>query len=251
MNTTIHRRTGHRFLLLGLALLVAACSDDATAPGMGEPVTIHLNSADLRVESLGETVQFTGRVMDAAGRELVGSLLEWSSDRPDRLLSLGNGAFRTVANGPARVTVRSGGAVAFAEVLVEQRAAGLALSLAPDGSSGGSIEGTTLRLWALDDGASIRARWADAMGTGVGESGLYPALESLDPELVQIGGDGTIRALADGIARVRVTLAPFSTVLTVHVEATFAVESCVGFGGESMTGREQACSSVEITTRRL
>lgn len=249
MKTMLAGPARRTYLLLGLALGLAACSDDPTAPG-AEPVTIELDRADVRLESLGQTVQFSARVLDASGQEMAGVPLEWISDTPSRLESLGDGAFRAVANGPAQVMVRAGGAVALATVRVEQEAAGLALSLDPGPGSSGSIEGTTLRLWALEEGASLRARWADALGHGVGNEGLYPALESLDPHLVQVEEDGTLRAVGNGIARVRVTLAPFSTILEVHVQATFAVESCVSFGGEGVTGRDRQCSTVEITARK-
>jgi len=63
---------------LGLALVVAACTDTPTVPAAG-PASLNLSHATVTLDRIGETAELSATVLDTDGEVLEGATLVWES----------------------------------------------------------------------------------------------------------------------------------------------------------------------------
>lgn len=232
-------------LLLAGTLIVLGCDDSGggTEPGAGIPMTVEVSPAELRVERLGEEIEFEATVRDAEGREVEPRALEWDADAPSVLESLGNGSFLTVGQGTASVVAMLppeqgvGGPSGTARVEVEQLMAALRVEPRDD----------TLR--APGQQVRFEAVPLDASGTPL-ENGAPPAEWTVeDDEVARVEADGTLIARSDGRTVVTAEMEGISDSASVSVEATFPVRACrVDPDGGDPQG-EDACDERTVTVR--
>lgn len=247
-----------------VALLSAvACSDSPVAPADDEARTLVLDQEALTVRSHQEVVRFSARVFDALGHEMAGVPLAWSVDAPGVLEPMGEGTFRTLADGTARITVRPAGPGsggddgrgprATADVRVEQEATRLGLFVGESlvRTEEGYPSLTTLDLWTVDDRPALTARAVDAMGQAV-EDGPVAAVTwtSGDPHVLTLAEDGTLVPVTDGTTTLFVQGEGLSGELAVRVRTTQEIRACLRVedpAGSDPAGSAQACASVVLT----
>jgi hypothetical protein len=255
-------------LLAGLLLISGACSDDPMGPRMEQAPRILLDKEVVLSESHREVVTFSARILGADGRE-VDLPLEWATDNTDVLEALGDGSFRTLANGTASVQVRisrSHPSVsrngyfanvpdADALVHVEQAARRLALFNGDDGAGepgGGSSAVTAIDVWAIDELLELAALPADEQGQVVAGFDVG-ALEwtSGDESIFTVDENGRVTPVGDGETTIRVSGDGLTGTIVVRVRATQSIRACarMGEGGESEASAG-SCSSLRLTFTR-
>ncbi|MEX2583679.1 MAG: Ig-like domain-containing protein [Gemmatimonadota bacterium] len=106
-----HRLGGRPFAAAFLLLLatVSACRD-GTGPGpLGATVRIYLGSTafDEQTVAVGQVVELSAKVLDAAGKPLPSQAVQWSSDAPGVASVDENGIVEARAVGLARIIARS------------------------------------------------------------------------------------------------------------------------------------------------
>ncbi|MCC6318491.1 MAG: Ig-like domain-containing protein [Gemmatimonadaceae bacterium] len=107
----------NRLLLLALVALAACRSEDTVDPGQSATTVSLSVSAEFVV--VGDSVQFTARVVDGNGQTVTGASLQWSSSNPAIATVSNTGWVKGVAPGEAAITARSGSATASALFIVD------------------------------------------------------------------------------------------------------------------------------------
>jgi hypothetical protein len=107
-----------RFSLISvLTLALASCDNGGTDPNAGvDTVTLTYAASFAQV---GETVQFTARVIDRNGQTVSGAAIEWSSSNASVATVSPTGVVTAVAIGEATITARYGSASASATFEVD------------------------------------------------------------------------------------------------------------------------------------
>lgn len=100
-----------RRALLAGACLLAACSTDPTDPDNQGVTTLNLSSS-ASFAVVGDSVQFTARVIDPNGQTVQGASVQWSSSAPTVASVSASGFVTGRATGSAVITATSGGATA-------------------------------------------------------------------------------------------------------------------------------------------
>lgn len=249
---------------LAALLALAGCSDSPVAPAVDQATRIVLDRELMTAHSHRETLRFSARVYDGRGHEMEGVPLDWSVDDPDVLETLGDGTFRTLADGTARVTVRLAGHLpsvsgdghedqsphAEGEVRVEQVATRLGLFLGDSlvGGEDGRAALATLDIWAVDDRPTLTARSVDAEGQAVvhATAPMGVSWQTRDPGVLTVGGAGTVLPVADGDAAILVRGDGLSGELPVRVRTTQEIRACARANSEADGGGER-CASVVLT----
>jgi uncharacterized protein YjdB len=215
-----------------------ACSNDSTGPAPPQAAQIQLEPASAIAVSLGETIQFTARVLDQDGTALSQIPLTWSSSDTTVLVSEGNGRFRARANGIAFAAVELTNDQRLpkqtAEVVVRQLAARIVFS------------SDTLTLYAIGQIATIQARVLDALGNDLVGTAA-PTWSSADPRVATVDQSGTVTATGDGEILITLQSGEMSKSFITRVAATVRVAGCVSSADIVGTTR---CSSVLHTVHR-
>lgn len=264
LNRTLERtRAGTTLVLL---LLGAACSDTPMAPTVEQAPRIVLDKEAVLSESHQEVITFSARVLDGSGQEVHDVPLEWESDNPEVLEALGDGAFRTLANGTASVTARvprshpsvaPGGYfrnVPDAEALVQVEQAARRLALFDESESDvpgtGSGAVTAIDIWAIDELVALAALPADDQGQTVDGFDLSGLTWTSDDESVfTVDADGTITPMGDGETTIRVSGDGLSGEIVVRVRASQSIQACARLSVGGSAGAA-TCSSLRLTFTR-
>ena len=186
--------------LFAVAAFVAGCGGGGTSPNPPPPppppapvasVTVALSAASAIV---GQTVQATATVRDAAGNALAGRTVVWSSDAPAVASVSATGLVTANIFGAAQIIATSEGvtgAHAFAALPSAESVYSVVLSL----DSVDVIIGDTVRLTAV-------AR--DANGTPL--PGIELAWSSTDTSVVTVSPDGLVTSVDFGEAAIDVAV---------------------------------------------
>lgn len=86
------------------ALSIAACGEDTTGPGTGD-ITVSPPSAGI---AIGDSIQLTAEVIDAAGLQLPG-LVTWSSSNASRATVSSSGLVKAISSGSVTITASIAG----------------------------------------------------------------------------------------------------------------------------------------------
>lgn len=266
MKAGMKRRRYLGGLIVVLALTAGACSDNPMAPTIDAAPRILLDQKAVLSDSHQEVITLTARVLDGSGQE-VDVPLEWETDSPDVLEVLGDGSFRTLANGTASVTVRvprthpsvspngyfADMADAEALVQVEQTARRIAFfdEEDPDEPGTGSSAVTAIDIWAIDELVALAALPADNEGQvvdGLDLGGL--TWTSDDDDVFTVDADGTITPVGDGETTIRVSGEGLSGEIVVRVRASQQIRTCARLSVGGSTPTEESCSSLRLTFTR-
>lgn len=266
---TLRTKSTRSLALAALTLLfgVGACSDNPTGPTNAQAPRILLDRSAVMSDSHQDLITFTARVVGADGRD-VAIPLEWETDNPEVLEVLGNGAFRTRANGTASVTARiprshpsvtTGGYFANvpdaeALVQVEQTARQLTFYGADEvgGPGGGGASITAIDIWAIDQIVGLAAAPADRQGQVVSTQQLSGLTWSSDDESVfTVDADGNLTPVGNGETTIRVSGDGLSGSVLVRVRASQDIRACarMRIGGTDAPAVE-TCSTLRLTFTR-
>lgn len=249
-------------------LAVAGCSDSPMAPAGEEASRIVLDQELVTADSHREVLRFYARVYDGQGHEMAGVPLAWSVDDSGVLEALGDGAFRTLGDGTANVTVRLAGPLpsvsgdgyedqaphATGQVRVKQVAARLGLfvgdSLVADEDGFAAL--VALDIWAVDERPILSARPVDAQGQALVDTAppAEVSWQTQDPGVLTLDGSGTVLPVGDGDATILVQGEGLSGELPVRVRTTQEVQACAGATAPTGSGPDEAmeqCASVILT----
>jgi hypothetical protein len=175
-------------VLVGVSVLVSACSEGTTEPDVPAPSTIAVSQTALGFGALGDTVRLSATVRDQNGDVLAGTPVTWSSSDASVATVSASGLVTSAGNGDAVVSVSAGEASRDVPVDVEQVAD--RLRFAPD----------PVTLAAVDDTVTVVATVVDAndftMPTGNVTWG------SDDPGAVEMSATGVATARSEGQTRI-------------------------------------------------
>lgn len=219
-----------------VALLATGCGELPTtpAPSTELPVTLQVEVEDLSLEALGEARTVTVELKDAAGRPSTPVPLEWTSSDPTVVRVDAEGRIEALANGVARVHVRtaipggvasgsgtpsyrSGQLEGAVEVRVHQRLATIELS-SPRPS---------LRM--IGELVQLDARALDPLGAPL-EREVTLVWESENEAVLVVRETGRVQALAEGAGKIVVEAEEISGELDLLVEARLYLSACVTRG---------------------
>jgi YVTN family beta-propeller protein len=112
-----------RFLVLGICTFLAACggTDGGTTPQQ-IPTSVRVTPSDGTITAIGGTLQLGGQVLDAEGKAIGSSTLQWSSSAVGVATVNGSGLVTGITNGTASITATASGLTASALVTVQQEA---------------------------------------------------------------------------------------------------------------------------------
>jgi uncharacterized protein YjdB len=153
--------------------------------------------------ALAGTVQLEASAVDANGYAVAGATFTWSSDAEAVASVDASGLVTAETNGPATITVQSGGFGASAEVLVQQVAAGVSVTPA-------SVVLQALHVTQDLDATVVDANGFEVVGQAVTWSVPAGAVASVDAA-------GLVKALANGSTVVTATAGSASGTANVTV----------------------------------
>ena len=117
------KRSVSRALLACAATVVTACGggDTTTPPPPPTPTTLTISPASITFTAVGDTEQFSARVLDQNGNVMTGQTVNWASLRPTvATVDLREGLVTAAGAGTATITARVGSASGEAMVTVRQ-----------------------------------------------------------------------------------------------------------------------------------
>ncbi|HET7039436.1 MAG TPA: Ig-like domain-containing protein [Gemmatimonadales bacterium] len=222
-------------LLVGGAL-VGSCSGDTVGPG-NDPASVTISPSPASLTSLGAQIQFAAVVRNAAGDELSGVALTWSSSDPAILVQENAGQFRSVANGQVTVTARVTDAdpvvEGTAQVVVAQQAATITVTATAD------------TLWAVGATDQWTARQFDALGVELAEPEAVN-WSSSNQAVATVSSTGLVTAVGDGTAQITAARGPVATQRPAVVAASIPYTVCVSYSLGGGTSPE-TCFTVTLT----
>ena len=162
-----------------------------------EPDQVVVTPRDVTFAALGDTAEFTARVLDAQDNEIFGEEVSWSSLSPEVATVNAAGVVTAVANGIATVTASASGVSGEATVTVWQRAASVAIDP-------GEVE-----LTSVGDTASLTLLAFDANGHEAPDGGDITSWSwrsaNLNVAIVSsLFGEAQVRAVGAGTTEVTV-----------------------------------------------
>lgn len=204
-----------RVLRLLAIFLVFGC-DTGTEPPTPSEIVIAPGSASL--SALGETQQFTARVLSTKGTDLPTTGLAWSSNNPDVASITSAGLATAHAVGTATISARLEGISGAAQLSVQQVPAGVTVT--PN-------EGT---LEAIGDTLRLVADVSDENGHHIQDASVVWA--SSEPGKVSVTSSGLIAAHENGTADITASAqsASGTASITVHQriqEVTLSPDSLI------------------------
>lgn len=194
--------------LIPLVLVLASltCSRDMPtdgtpqAPGV-DHVVVTPPAAD---GAVGQSVQFSAAVLDAAGAELPGEVVQWSTTNPSVVTVAPSGTATAGHPGIAWVIAVAGGKIATAEVTVPDSSSGGDPGSDGGGDTGssGGMESVTPVASALVVGGTeqLQAIVRNLLGVIIG--GLTTAWTTSDTTVATVGPSGVVTAVAPGVATI-------------------------------------------------
>jgi len=198
------RRT-HPRMAAALFLALASCGpgDSLTTPG-SQPNAITLSPSSLSFASLGGTQSLTATVRDENGETMSTVLVDWSSSNDEIASVAAEGTVTAVANGVATITATAGAVSATAEVTVQQVPS--AITLSASSLSFTSLGGTQSLT------ATVRDEDGEIMST------VLVDWSSSNDEIASVAAEGTVKAVANGVATITATAGAVSATAEVTVQ---------------------------------
>ena len=222
-------------LCAALSVFWMSCSDGAasTAPEEEEPqpptvVRIDVTPKDQTVDALGVEIAFTSVARDAAGAQIAGLPISWSSSDVSVIaINEETGVAVTTGNGTARVSASAAGVTAGVDVTVAQVVAALSLS-PPDG------------LWMTSQSTrQASAHGTDRLGSPV--AGLSVTWSSSDESVASVTETGLVSAVGNGEAVLSATAGGLVAQSEVVVSTPLPLQQCKLTGdGDEATPSPQA-----------
>lgn len=164
--------------------------------GLGPVVaTVEVTPATVTFDALGAGRQLTAVAKDVAGAAITGKVFGWRSSDQAIATVDNTGLVEAVDNGSTSVIASTDGVEGTAAVTVQQVVAQV------------EVEPPTLTLAAMEM-AQLTAEAQDWLRNAV--AGAVVTWESSDPQVVEVSGDGTVTALADGSVTITATSNGFS-----------------------------------------
>lgn len=240
------RWRGWRLAVLALAGL--GCSETATGPERALPARVRVNVPSAELQSLGDTLRLVAEVLDAAGKRLPEFAVRWRFDRPGVLDTTSDaGVFRALRAGQVRVWAELApvtGSVSRLGYRVDTASASVVVVVAQRPASI-SLVTPERTLWAHGARTSLSPTVRDARGFLIDGVSSLVRWTSLDTTVVAVDSLGTVRAVRDGIARIRAGIGEVSAEVPVRVSATIALNLCVSYEG----GESAPCAALQFTVR--
>ncbi len=198
------KRTARRLVVAAItactAVGTAACGD-ASSPATTATARVLLSDSLVSVR-VGDDAAVSASARDAAGQDLVGRRVFWSSRDTTVATVSQAGVIHGVAPGSTQISANTEGQSALATVAVVARPLA---SLVADPATAQLTVGASQRL---------AARATNDRGTPVNTPITWT---SLDPGVVGVAADGTITALAVGVGSVRASADSLTAVTVVVV----------------------------------
>lgn len=239
------RRAVAPLLLLAVAVLGTSCKGDSMGPIFGEdpvPTTVLVEPGSYAVQSIGEEVEFSARVLDARGEPMSDVAVHWETANPAVLEVVRPGVFRSGGVGSAVVrAIVPNGPMGEAIVQVSQVPTQLTLSA------------ETVRLWALGQQRQLEVEVVDALGTPLLETPVI--VWSTEEEAVAtVSAGGEVVAVGDGTTRIVARLQESEGVraeVQVEVSAAMTYTTCLTFSAGSGSGNgEPLCFTLNLVARK-
>lgn len=187
----------NRFVVLlgSVALLmIAGCTP--------KPASVEVQPGQGRLGAAGETLALQATVRDAAGKDLAGQAIEWSSSNPE-VATVSDGIVTAVKSGTATIAAKAGAASGQAEIVV---AIASAIEVMPTELSVavGAVSPVTVTV-RNEDSQPIE--------------GAALVYETSDPAVASVDGMGQVTGVAAGTATVTVKAGAASAAVAVTVTA--------------------------------
>lgn len=134
------RRSSMRKILVALGVAAASAFGFACGDGTGPPVatTVQVSPADVTLDALGATQQFTAQVLDQNGAPMTGVAITWTSTNSAAAdVNAVTGVATARANGTTTITATAGSASGSARLTVQQAAVSM-VKVSGDGQSAGA-----------------------------------------------------------------------------------------------------------------
>lgn len=183
------------------AAFAAAACGGSTGPADVPAAQVVLSDTAVRMQ-VGDDAAVTARAKDAAGQDLVGRRIFWSSRDTTVATVTQAGVVRGVAPGTTQISASAEGQSAVATIAVVARPAA---SLVVDPAALQLVVGASQRL---------DARATNDAGGPVAATVVWT---SLDPGVVSVSAEGLVTAIAPGVGSVRATADSVTAVAVVVV----------------------------------
>lgn len=186
-------------LLLGL-LVLAACEYDDLLRVDPELVEIRLSPSSATLEALGDTVRISAEV-SVDGVPVSNAPLSWRSLNPDVATVDRNGKVAAVRPGTAEIEVSVASRSETATITVQQKVASLlVIPFGADQGGNPPLDGALAVVVEIGDSIRFVAVAQDRNGHEV--EGAKVEWSSLDPAVAVVSGEGVVRAVGYGTARI-------------------------------------------------
>jgi dipeptidyl aminopeptidase/acylaminoacyl peptidase len=215
-----------RLFLLAMGYLVAACSDGGPTENRPKVNEIVIGAGGPTLVE-GSSRTFTVRLIDAAGRELVGRPVSWSSDAPDIASVSQSGVVNGKKPGTVVISVSSEGVSEAVAIMIVANPEPVALV---------QLDVTNV---PLEEGATrqLVATALDAAGRPVSGRGMQ--WTSTDDGIAQVGALGLVTGVRTGATTVTVKIDGKTATASVVVAANYAFNLLYdGWSGTAGAPRE-------------
>jgi len=181
------------FSLVSILVLISCGSDSGGTTGPDPdpsiPTSITVSPANVTLDAIGATAQFSAVVRDQDGKTMPGTSVSWSSTSSSVLsIDSSSGLATAVAVGDASVSAISGTVSGSATATVQQVPTLVQLSLATDQIPPGSTTQATLT--ALDAGGHTIPSPDIVWETG-------------NPRIATVGDQGKVTAVSPGLVHIK------------------------------------------------
>lgn len=200
------RRRARPAAILALAWSAIAACDDEEVPPETRVTAVEIVSGDQQVGVVASALPepLVARAVDAQGRAVARAPVEWT-------VAAGGGTITPLAattdeNGEARATWTVGESAGAhgAQIRVGTISVVFGATARPGAATTVTLTPSTVLLDAIGGTAEVDAVARDAFDNVIDDR--TPAWTSTDATIVAVEGDGTVRAVSPGVARVRATL---------------------------------------------
>lgn len=210
-----------RFLLQGCLLLLGTilitCGKDSPTnpqppatppPAVPVPTRIVITPPSATLNSIGQTIQLSARVLDQNGAVISGAPVTWTSSDAGVATVSNQGLVTAVQNGSAVITARSGSVAGTVSVAVAQTARRIV------------IEPQSATLMSIGETVQLAATVLDQNGQPV--AGADVTWQSSDTGVAIIDDKGLVTAVSEGSTRITARAGNASASMTVSVVQTGA-----------------------------
>lgn len=167
-------------------------------------VAVEVKPEEVALDAIGDSLMLRTRMLDRAGAEVAGAVVDWKSSNPDIVRIDENGTVHAVRPGNAVIKGRCGAAVVSVRARMEQRIAAI------------WIEPTDVTLTAIGEIALLQCTALDRNRHAV--TGPQIHWTSKNPDVASVMPDGVITAIGNGRAEVEARSGLVSGTVSVLVE---------------------------------